>query len=70
MSSYEKLMRNKRSAEFDEDYDDEDYEGDEVSDEESEEVDEKDPDYDEKDDKGRPAMKNIADKDEKLIDEL
>ena len=77
MSSYEAVMRGKRSAEFEDDYGDydedydendiEDYDDlvddDEASEEEEEELDE---DYVD----GEPITKNIADKDDKIKGEL
>ena len=77
MTSYERVMRGKRSAEdyddYDEDYDDEDIEdyddlvndGEDEDEEESEEE-EEDEDYTD----GEPITKNIADKDEKIKGEL
>ena len=77
MSSYERVMRGKRSAEFEDDYGDydEDYDEDEienydelVDDDEESEEDEEEPDEDYVD--GEPITKNIADKDDKIKREL
>lgn len=78
MTSYERVMRGKRSVEdydddYDEDYDDEDiedyddlYNDGEDEDEEESEEEEEDEDYTD----GEPITKNIADKDEKIKGEL
>ena len=77
MSSYERVMRNKRSAEFEDDYGDygdvyddkdlEDY-GDLEEDEDESEEEEEEPDEDYVD--GEPITKNIANKDDKIKEDL